>query len=423
MSEKIVEECDGLPLAIAILGRTLRNKGKRFWDVVNQQLRKSRYGGMSSVIDKIKLSYDFLETSETKLCFLLCALFPEDHKVTMDALVGYAMGENLLGEVETLSEARENLHIMVETLVSSGLLLKGEDDDYVMMHDIVPDTAISIARENRNESIISVRSLMEIPDGFFKGMKCLATLDLSDIGIKYLPQSLSCLENCLRTLYLDYYTKLLDISLIGNLKALKILSLDGTEIPRLPQEISGLTNLMMLDLSYNQNLKCIPPKVILSLSSLEVSYMIGSFRGWKIEGSGDNASLAEVASLTNLTSLYLSIEHAKWLSTDIGKCHHWEKLENFYVRVGYSFKFEIANSERCVSLKTRSDSYPVAAWVNVLMGRTYYLRLEWCEGLKNVLQLNPKDLTPMEDTKTLELLLPSEKVTSCPPRMPFLGGT
>ncbi|KAF6175470.1 hypothetical protein GIB67_021960 [Kingdonia uniflora] len=100
------------------------------------------YGGMSHVIASIKLSYDFLETSRTKLCFLFCVLFTEDHKVTMDVLVGYAMGEGSLGEVETLSEARGNLHMMVDTLVSSGPLVKGDDEGYVMMHDIVRDAAI-----------------------------------------------------------------------------------------------------------------------------------------------------------------------------------------------------------------------------------------------------------------------------------------
>ncbi|KAF6169653.1 hypothetical protein GIB67_004045 [Kingdonia uniflora] len=466
MSEKIVNECDGLPLAIVTLARALRKKDKHVWAGVVPQLKKSMYGGMSSVIASVKLSYDFLETSETKLCFLLCALFPEDHEVTMDALIGYAMGENLLGDVETFREARGNLYLIVDTLICSGLLLNGrdlgfglknKDFQYVMMHDIIRDVAISIARENRNESIISVglglqkwpelkdsgkclrmslmsnyfnevpvtlecskfvilslasnRSLMAIPDGFFKGMKCLATLDLSNIGIRYLPQSLSCLNNCLGSLYLDNCNKLRDISLIGNLKALKILSLEGTiGIKRLPQEISGLTNLKMLDLSYNQNLKSIPPKLISSLSSLEELYMIGSFSMWEIEGTRYNASLREVASLTNLTSLCLEIKNAKWLSTDIRPCQHWEKLENLGTAVGIN-TIGISKSERCVSLTTTSDSFPVAAWVNILMGRTSELYLDSCEGLENVLQLNPKGFNNL---KVLQISFCHELVNVLP---------
>ncbi|KAF6174819.1 hypothetical protein GIB67_010645 [Kingdonia uniflora] len=50
----------------------------------------------------------------------------------------------------------------------------------------------------------------------------------------------------------------------------------------------------MLDLSYSRNLKCIPPKVISSLFNLEELNMRRSFRKWEIEGTGDNASLAEI---------------------------------------------------------------------------------------------------------------------------------
>ncbi|KAF6143631.1 hypothetical protein GIB67_012430 [Kingdonia uniflora] len=429
MSEKFVNECGGLPLAIVTLARALPKEDKGVWTDVIRQLKKSTYEGLDPVKTSIRVSYDFLKSSKTKLCFLLCALFPEDHKVTMDALVGYAMGEDLLGDVETLSEARGNLRIMLNSLVSSGMLLKGDDEGYVMMHDIVCDAAISIASENRSESIMSAglglqkwpkleepgkclrlslmsndirevpadapecsqlvtlslasnRSLEKIPDGFFEGMKRLATLDLSNIGISSLPRSLSCLENCLRSLYLDRCWSLKDVSLIGNLKKLEIL-----RISILPEEIRGLTNLKMLDLLDIWNLKCIPSNVISRLSSLEELYMRQSFRKWEIEGTGDNASLAEVASLTNLSSLYLDVDNAKWLSTDIGPCHHWEKLEKFNIRVGY---FSAPKSERYVALRTRSDSFPVAAWVNVLMGRTYDLRLERCDGLKNVFQLNPK---------------------------------
>ncbi|KAF6176121.1 hypothetical protein GIB67_000215 [Kingdonia uniflora] len=206
-SKKIIDKCDGLPLAIVTLARTLRKKEEGVWIVVIQQLKKSMFEGLNPVNASIKMSYDFFESSKTKLCFLLCALYPEDHKVTMDTLVGYAMGEDFLGDVEILREARGNLHLMVGTLVSSGLLLKGEDARYVMMHDIVRDVAILIA----HESIMRVRMLEEV-------------------------------------------------SVIGNLKTLEILSLQGTGILRLLEEISGLTNLKMLDLSYTRNLKCIPPK-------------------------------------------------------------------------------------------------------------------------------------------------------------------
>ncbi|KAF6145236.1 hypothetical protein GIB67_041431 [Kingdonia uniflora] len=441
-SEEIVNECGGLPLAIVTLGRTLRTKSEGVWADIIQQLQISVYEGLDCVNVSLRLSYDFLKSSKTKQCFLLCSLFPEDQEITMDALVGYAMGEDLLGDAETLREARRNLHIMVDTLVYSGLLLKGDNDGYIMMHDIVRDVAISITSENENESIIKAgvgltkwpkqkepgrclrmslmsnhicevpdapqfsrlltlslaknRSLKNIPNGFFESMKLLETLDSSDIRISSLPQSLASLANSLRTLYLEKCIKLQDVSLIGNLKTLEILSLSGTRILRLPEEIRGLTNLKMLDLSYNMSLKSIPPNVISNLTRLEELYMSKSFRGWEIEGAGDdrcNASLVEVASLAKLSSLCIDIENEKWLSTDIGPCH-WEKLTKFIVNdFHYNFTVTTINVydyERRMALSTGNCSYPLADWVNVLIERTHRLHLDYCHSLKNVVQLNPK---------------------------------
>ncbi|KAF6158114.1 hypothetical protein GIB67_014908, partial [Kingdonia uniflora] len=119
-SKKIVDKCDGLPLAIGTLARTLIKK-EGVWIAVIQQLKKSMYESLDLVNASIKMSYDFLKLSKTKLCFLLYALFPEDHKVTIDALVGYTMGEDFLGDVEALREARGNLYLM-ETLFSVGMV-------------------------------------------------------------------------------------------------------------------------------------------------------------------------------------------------------------------------------------------------------------------------------------------------------------
>ncbi|KAF6150022.1 hypothetical protein GIB67_002804 [Kingdonia uniflora] len=240
-------------------------------------------------------------------------------------------------------------------------------------------------------SLANNKLLIEIPDGFFEGMKRLATLDLRNTGIYSLPKSLSSLHNCLRSLYLDKCIRLQDISVIGNLKALEILNLKGTGISRLPEEISELTNLTILNLSYTKNLKCIPPNMISSLSSLEELHMSESFSQWQYD-SKYLASLVEVASLTNLTSLHLDcINNAKWLSTEISRCG-WEKLAKFYIKFGdcnvpfgYLLKYK-----RYVSLRTTSDSFPVAEWVKVLMERTFESCLEKCEGLNSVSELNLK---------------------------------
>ncbi|KAF6137926.1 hypothetical protein GIB67_041799, partial [Kingdonia uniflora] len=211
--------------------------------------------------------------------------------------------------------------------------------------------------------------------GFFEGMKRLATLDVSHTHISSLLQSLASLTDCFQALCLDGCFQLEDVSLIGNLKTLEILSLQETSISRLPEEVRGLTNLRMLNLTATEGLTCIPPNVISCLSSLEELYMDASFDGWEIEGRGDgcNASLVEVASLTNLTTLHVAIDNIEWLSTDIHPCH-WDKLTEFYINSN-RIESKYGVYKRQVALKTTSDSYPFADWVKVLVERTCQLNL------------------------------------------------
>ncbi|MCL7036783.1 hypothetical protein MKW94_027780, partial [Papaver nudicaule] len=132
----------------------------------------------------------------------------------------------------------------------------------------------------------------------------METLDLRSTGISKLPSSLKFLAS-LRTLYLDYcvFDPSADISLVGYLKKLVILSLQGCNLERLPTEIGELTGLKSLNLSRNKSLQ-VPPNVISRLVQLEELYMKESFAGWEIEGWKREMK----ASLEELTSLLQKVE-------------------------------------------------------------------------------------------------------------------
>ncbi|MCL7025026.1 hypothetical protein MKW94_022538, partial [Papaver nudicaule] len=136
----------------------------------------------------------------------------------------------------------------------------------------------------------------------------METLDLRSTGISKLPSSLTFLVN-LRTLYLDrcVFDPSTDISLVGCLKKLVILSLQGCNLKRLPTEIGELTGLKSLNLSGNWSLQ-VPPNVISRLSQLEKLYMMRSFTGWEIQGwkSETKACLEELTSLlTKVETLHI----------------------------------------------------------------------------------------------------------------------
>ena len=94
---KVVEECKGLPIAIIRVGKALTGKSLDDWNAAMHQLRKSRLVDIEGVDEEknayacLKWSYDQLKR-KTKLCFLLCSLFPEDYNIPIEELTRYAMG-------------------------------------------------------------------------------------------------------------------------------------------------------------------------------------------------------------------------------------------------------------------------------------------------------------------------------------------
>ncbi|THG07087.1 hypothetical protein TEA_026119 [Camellia sinensis var. sinensis] len=135
-------------------------------------------------------------------------------------------------------------------------------------------------------------------------MQELKVLDLritEDISL--LLSSLQFLSNLL-TLHLDYCQKFDNISVIGKLLNLEILSFRGSNIEKLPKDIGGLVNLKLLDLTRCRKLKRIAPGVISALVQLQELYMGGCGIIWKRE----NASLREFESLSNLNTLEIIIK-------------------------------------------------------------------------------------------------------------------
>ncbi|XP_077223403.1 disease resistance protein At4g27190-like [Tasmannia lanceolata] len=77
----------------------------------------------------LKLSFDHLESDETKLCFLFCCLFREDDDINVQLLTRYGMGEGLFSDADTLEEASDRMHILIDKLKSCCLLLQSDKED------------------------------------------------------------------------------------------------------------------------------------------------------------------------------------------------------------------------------------------------------------------------------------------------------
>ncbi|XP_077242077.1 putative disease resistance protein At4g27220 [Tasmannia lanceolata] len=428
VAKGVAKECKGLPLAIVTVARALNGKDSDAWENARRELRASCPKNIDNVYKDLysclELSYNCIEGEEAKSCFLFCCLFPEDYNIEVRHLMRYLVGEMVFENVSNLKDAWHLTQTLVKKLKDSCLLLNGDIEGYVKMHDVVRDVAIWIASRIEHGSLVKAGvyleewpekleqckrlSLMrntisvlpkqpicphlqtlllqqndgylkEIPNNFFQQMTELLVLDLRGTGISSLPPSLSCSSN-LRTLCLDGCWYLNNISPLKELVNLEILSLKESGIEELPIEIGDLANLKLLDLTGTFRLKRVPPNVISKLRKLEELYVSISFNMWEVKGSsgyGSNASFDEVvASLSRLTVLYIEVADLKITSLDFSG--PWENLTKFGMRVSddWDEKSDVDDLGNYMDIKIMS--YPVCKWVKVLLGRSEVIVLEGC---------------------------------------------
>ncbi|XP_011010441.1 PREDICTED: probable disease resistance protein At4g27220 isoform X2 [Populus euphratica] len=361
VAKEVARECKGLPIALVTVGRALRDKSAVEWEVAFDQLKKSQFPDMEQIDEQknayacLKLSYDYLKHEKTKLCFLLCCLFPEDYKIPIEDLTRYAVGYGLHQDGESIEDARKRVYVAIKNLKACSMLLGTETEEYVKMHDLVRDVAIQIASSEKygfmvkagiglkewptgNKSFegCTTISLMEnelaelpeglvcpqlkvlllglyrglyVPESFFEGMKAIEVLSLEGGCLSL--QSLQFLTNLQSLLLFECECK--DLIWLRKLQKLKILGFTGCDsINELPEEIGDLKELRLLDVTACEFLRRIPVNLIARLKKLE-ELLIGdfSFEGWDVVGcdsaEGINASLTELSSLSDLAVLSLKI--------------------------------------------------------------------------------------------------------------------
>ncbi|KAJ9682147.1 hypothetical protein PVL29_018169 [Vitis rotundifolia] len=124
----VVEECEGLPIAIVTIAKALKGKNVAVWKNALEELRTSAPTNIQGVEEKVysclELSYNHLEGDEVKSLFLLCG-FLGDAAISMDNLLNYGLGLDLFRHVDSVEKARNKLISLVEILKNSSLFLSG----------------------------------------------------------------------------------------------------------------------------------------------------------------------------------------------------------------------------------------------------------------------------------------------------------
>ncbi|MBA0561635.1 hypothetical protein Golob_018443 [Gossypium lobatum] len=282
--------------------------------------RKESVNGLEGgVFQQLRFSYDHLNDLKLQLCFLSCALYPEDWEIEERELVQLWISEGLVEEMDSRQTEFDRGHAIMNTLKSNCLLEVLPTTEYerrVKMQNLVRDMALHITsakprflvkagmglREppkvqewsedlekvslmwNRELEVLyplemsppkcpMLTSLLlpgcgikSIPECFFKHMDGLKILNLSRNPMKSLPNSISNLKN-LTALLLYYCDHLEYVPSLSNLRALKELYVTKTAIKEFPH---GMQNLSLKCLNLDStNIDEIPNEIFSRPSCLQ----------------------------------------------------------------------------------------------------------------------------------------------------------
>ncbi|XP_074284820.1 putative disease resistance protein RGA1 isoform X2 [Silene latifolia] len=273
LGKKIVEQCCNVPLAIKVVGTLLYGQNESKWRLFQECGLAKLKGGDNKIMSILKLSYDNLE-SPLKTCFTYCALFPKDFRINKEKLIRLWMAQGYIVPLDVGQSLEDAGEEYISILLRRCFFQDVEKNDIgdvesFKIHDLIHDVAQKVA----GKGVVSVSSIQTnfgdeahhlfhigskckgsifskckirsyVRDGFefnfqvaklVENWKFLRTLDLHDLGIKTLPDSIG------KLLHLRY----LDLS-------------DNRYLAVLPDSVTKLYNLQTLDLKRCKDLKELP---------------------------------------------------------------------------------------------------------------------------------------------------------------------
>ncbi|CAN6362506.1 unnamed protein product [Urochloa humidicola] len=257
LAVKFLQKCEGLPIAIACIGRLLSCKPTTYsaWKNVYEDLELQSSENVIPGVDVIlKVSLDDLPF-ELKNCFLHCAIFPEDYEMKRRRLIRHWVTAGFIKEKEnqTMEEVAEGC---LNELVNRSLLQVVKKNGFgrvkcCRMHDAVRHLALDRAEKECFGKVYEGCRTFSV-DGTRR-----LSIQSSNIGPLSQSGATSFRAIHVFTSYID--TDLLR-SILASSNLLSTLDLQGTQLKMLPDEVFSLFNLQFLGLR-NTGIKVLPEKV------------------------------------------------------------------------------------------------------------------------------------------------------------------
>ncbi|KAH9558269.1 hypothetical protein CY35_07G129200 [Sphagnum magellanicum] len=286
-AQSMAQECEGLPLALKVIGGTMFGKDSCEWEPLLKKLTKSRMHErpvVEKLYERLKVGYDDLSEEDDRLkqCFHYFAAFPEDSDIVFEEILFHWTGEGLVPKHSGDDPRADAFSLLKKLWVRSFIESNGQlgsDQCYLLnfkVHDVMRDLAFYLLETDcgtpHAKQLYLYRAgqnLEEIPQEWktiSKPPKSVCTTILK-------ARRLSLDTNKFETLPEFYAPKLVFLLLgrnpIVSLPAdfssyfpkLSVLNLRNGQFHSLPDEFGDLKNLVCLDLSHCHELETLPDTI------------------------------------------------------------------------------------------------------------------------------------------------------------------
>ncbi|XP_022768827.1 probable disease resistance protein At4g33300 [Durio zibethinus] len=169
--KQIVDECKGLPLALKVIGASLRDKPEMYWASAKKRLLRGEpicESHENKLVERMAISVEYLNET-VKECFLDLGSFPEDMKIPLDVLINMWVEIHDIEEEEAFAILTELSDKNLVTLVKDARAGDAYCSNYeicVTQHDVLRDLALHLSNRgevNERKRILMPRRDRELP--------------------------------------------------------------------------------------------------------------------------------------------------------------------------------------------------------------------------------------------------------------------
>ncbi|PWZ57391.1 putative disease resistance protein [Zea mays] len=285
---QVSAECRGLPLALKVIGASLRDQPPKIW--LSAKNRLSRGEAISDchetkLLERMAASVECL-SEKVRDCFLDLGCFPEDKKIPLDVLINIWMEIHDLDEPDAFAILVELSNKNLLTLVNdaqnkAGDLYSSYHDYSVTQHDVLRDLALHMSGRdplNKRRRLVMPRREETLPRDWQRNKDAPFEAQIVSIhtgemkesdwfqmsfpkaevlilnfasSLYYLPPFIATMQNLKALVLINYGSgsaALDNLSAFTTLSGLRSLWLEKIMLPPLPKTTIPLRNLHMISL-------------------------------------------------------------------------------------------------------------------------------------------------------------------------------